>query len=38
VHLLTAGALWRRPAENTMAAHGPAAAAADLLDAAASQR
>jgi hypothetical protein len=38
VQLLTAGAeLWRRSAENPMAAHGPAAAtaAADLLDAAA---
>ena len=41
VQLLTAGAeLWRRSAENPMAAHGPAAAAtaaADLLDAAARQ-
>jgi hypothetical protein len=38
VQLLTAGAeLWRRSADNPMAAHGPAAAtaAADLLDAAA---
>jgi hypothetical protein len=40
VPLLTAGTeLWRRSAENPMAAHGPAAAtaAADLLDAAARQ-